>query len=194
MRQLAAVLVGLELGGGFLDYNEDLLNDNTHFSVGPFARWQLSQYTRLRASLGYVIYLFSPGRVYGQPPDFDALYADLTAQQQLTPHISHSISGGRQAQVNVRGTPIDLYYVRYQINLNIIRHAAFGIGFSYENGSESFGIEEHLDRIGTMFSASYRFNRRLSATLRYQYYWKDSNIPAYDYTLNRVALEASYQF
>ena len=188
-----AVMTGLELGGGLTDYNPPL-NDNTHISAGPMVRWQLTQNTSLRLAGGYAVYMFAPGELFKNLPDFTGFYGTLTAQQQLTRNVSHSLSGGKQLQVNARGFPMDTYIAQYQVSLNVIRNIGLTMGFLYQNGTEYYGIGERFNWVGFNLGASYRFTRRISTQLAYQGFWKMSHISAYDYAQNNISLQATYRF
>jgi hypothetical protein len=188
-----AVMTGLEMGGGLTDYDEPL-NDNTHVSAGPMARWQLSERTSLRGALGYAVYMFAPGDIFQDLPNYTGFYGSLRAQQQLTRNVSHSLSGGKRLQVNTRGFPLDTYFVNYSVNLNVIRRVGLILGFEYQNGTEYYGIGERYNWVGLNAAASYQFTRRISTRLAYQGYWKVSDLSAYDYTQNNITLQATYRF
>ncbi len=188
-----ALMTGLEMGGGLTEY-EDLLNDHTHVSVGPMARWQLTEKTSLRGALGYTVYMFSPGDIFKDLPNFTGFYGTLTAQQQLTRNVSHSLTGGKRLEVNTRGFPLDTYFVQYQANLNVIRRVGLTLGFQYQNGTEYYGVGERYNWVGLNFAARYQFTRRISTQLACQTYWKVSDLSAYDYTQNNILLQATYRF
>lgn len=192
-----ALMTGLELGGGLTEY-QGLNNDNTHISAGPMARWQVTQTTSVRAAIGYALYMFAPGTV--DLPDFTGFYGTLAAQQQLTRNVSHSLSGGKELQVNIYGTPLDLYFVQYQANLNIIRNVGLTCGLLFQNGTEysgnigNIGNSGRFNRVGLTAGATYRLTRRISTQLAFQAYWKVSDNNAYDYTQNNISLQATYRF
>ena len=188
-----AVTTGLELGGGMTEYDPPL-NDHSQISVGPMIQWQVTQKTSLRAAGGYGIYMFGPGEYIKDLPNFTGFYGVLSAQQQLTRNVSHSLSGGKQLQVNTRGFPLDNYFAHYQVSLNVIRHVGLSLGFLYQNGTEYYGIGERFNWIGLTASVNRQLTQRISAQLTYQGYWKMSQINAYDYTQNNIALQATYRF
>src|SRR4030095_10435584 len=92
-------LAGIEIGAGTTDYDENILNDNKHVSVGAFLSLRVSEYSSLRASFGYVNYTFESlsGTNQSLAP-VDGFYGDLSWRQRVNATLSHSLSVGHSVQ------------------------------------------------------------------------------------------------
>lgn len=188
-----ALLTAIELGGGMTRY-EQYLNDHTHISAGPMARWQISDNTSVRGAFGYAIYMFSPGEIFRDLPDYTGFYGSLTLQQQLTRNVSQSFSGGKRLEVNTRGFPLDTYFVNYSAILNIIRRVGLSFGIGYQNGREYSGLNERYNWVSLNLGVTHRLTRHIFTRLTVQPYWKISSRDQYDYTQYNVTFQASYRF
>ena len=190
-----AVSAGIELGGGLTTYDNELLSDNEHLSFGPFARYKPSEAMTIRASVGYVIYWFDASSFITNATEQTGFYADLSIEHTATKRTRQTLNLGQSLTTDLNGTPVQLFYFRYGLSLSIIRHWTFRPYFSFETGSETRGrIQEELTRYGAGITASRRITQKLSGSLSYQYLTKQSDVPNFDYTQNRLVLNLIYQF
>ena len=186
---------GLELGGGPTAYSDARLSDNEQVSIGPFFKYKLSEAINIQSDLGYAIYWFSSSSMITNDVSQSGLYANIAIDHVLTPRTRQSIVFGQSLSADINSTPIQLLFVRYNISLNIIRNWNFQPHLMFESGNEVYGLrQEDFTRYGVGLAARRRITEKLSGTLTYDLLVKDSNVPAYDYTQNRLVLNLIYQF
>jgi hypothetical protein len=190
-----ALSTGLEVGTGQTAYRDAALSDNSHYSYGPFVRYQVSDSIDVRGSFGFAEYKFDPSAFITNGSAQSSFYADVAVTHQLTPRTSHSLSAGESLSTDLNGAPIQLFYVRWAAALNIIQHWSFRLNLLYEDGQETRGLTpEDFTRYGGGFAVSRELTRQLSATLDYQRLSKQSNGGNSDYDQNRLVLTLFYQF
>ena len=190
-----ALQTGLELGGGTTRYTEPQLSNNRHVSLGPFARYQLSHTTEVRASLGYTLYWFDASSFNTNSFSQTGFYADVTITHRPTERTSQTLNFGQSLSADINSSPIQLLYVRYSVALNIIRHWSFRPYLTFESGTESHGlVQEDLTRYGAGLSARRQITEKLSGAVSYMLLKKNSSVAEFDYNQNRLVLDLIYQF
>ena len=188
-------LAGIEIGAGVTDYDENVLNDNQHASAGLFVSMRVSQYSSLRASIGYVAFAFEPLSGTNQSlSSVSGLYGDLSWKQRVNAALSHSLSVGRSVQSGQFAETTELLYVRYDAQWRLFRQVGLGTSFSYEQFTETGGLAEEARRWGFGLSLSRPWTRHLSSRLGYQVYLKASDVVNRDYLQNRLVFGLVYVF
>ena len=187
-------LAGLQAFGGLTDYDENLYSDNQHVGLGGFVNAQFSEYTRLRASVGYVNYFFDPSQSVTNSQTLDGIYVDLSLQQRLNHYFTHSISLGRQLQASYSSDGVELIYFRHVGVWRLFRKTAVTTTLSYEYFKEDRQQPEKGSRYGAGLGLSRPLTRRLTGSLRYSFYLKNSDVNTQDYTQNRLVLDLVYRF
>ena len=192
------VLVGIEAGGGLLDYATVALNrrlqDNQHIAIGPFVSAQLSDYTSIKLGGGYVMYSLD---TYGQtnlPTSLDAFYLNLSLQQRIGNLVSHTFSVNRTVQSSISSDLLDVWQIQDRARWNIFRKTGLNTTLSYEHASQNSVVGETLDRYGFGVALSRRLTEKMNASLGYQFYLKNSDDANRDYTQNRLVLDVVYTF
>ncbi len=202
-----ALTAGLELGGGTTEYSEPPLSNNRHISIGPFARYQVSQSIDARASVGYTLYWFdaasfSTNTIFGtnsfpQTNSFTqaGFYADVAITHQPTERTTQTLNIGQSLSTDINSAPVELFYVRYSVSLAIIQYWTFRPYVTFETGTEHVGTrQEELDRFGAGLSVGRKITDKLTGAVSYQWLKKESNIPELGYNQNRLVLDLNYQF
>lgn len=187
-------LAGLQAFGGLTDYDESLYSDNQHVGVGAFVSSQFSEYTRLRASVGYVNYFFDPSLSVTNSETLDGIYLDLSLNQRLNAYFTHSISLGRQLQAGYSSDAVELIYFRHGAAWRLFRKTSVTTSLSYEYFKENRQQPETGNRYGAGLGLSRALTRNLTGSLRYAFYYKDSDVNTSDYTQNRLVLDLVYRF
>jgi hypothetical protein len=190
----ASARMGLEVEGGFTDYAQNHLENNTEFAVGPFYENQITPYLRTKFSAGFVAYFFDPNS-FSDLHGFDSYYVDFTLNHQVNKWFSQWLSTGRMIE---GGTPnASLYvhdYVYYQANFYCLRYTRVGVHFSYDHGDTAGGFDEEFDRFGAGLYLSRNISQNLTANITYEFWRKNSDLYNYGYVQNRLILDATYKF
>lgn len=186
---------GLEVGGGILSYSgtQATFTRAYDWNVGPFLELQLTEKLRLRADAGYTVY--SPEAVPSQPDpgDFTAVYGQVSLVHQISERVDYTLSGGRTINFAFFGGTIDLFSVQVQTNWKVIRGFDLSAFFQYDHGAQVFTGQEDFDRYGPGVGLGHRFNAKLSSSLRYQFYQRQSDLAGGDYSVNSLTLNLTYQ-
>lgn len=189
------VMAGVEVGGGLLDYQEEILQDNQHIAAGPYVSAQLSEYTSLRLGGGYVIYSLE---TYGNTNLISrnaGFYVNGSLSQRLGNLVAHTFSFGRSLQSGIASDLVDVWLVQDTANWNILRKTRVTTTVSYEHAtSPTTTGGETLDRYGFGITLGRTLTEHLTGSLGYQFYLKDSDRAGSDYLQNRLVLNLVYTF
>ena len=107
--------------------------------------------------------------------DFNGMYAQLDLTHRVNEYVSYTLSGGRMITLAYAGGTLDEYFARLGANWNILHQVTLGTSFSYENGTYLSGYSETFDRYGFGVSVARGITSKLTASLAYQYYLRNSN-------------------
>jgi hypothetical protein len=200
---------GIEATAAFTTYDDEILNDNTSYSAGVYADWQLSPSFRVQPRAGYTIYQFQstsempvPGISTTNLPvrtdDLNSWYANLTVSHQLTDVISYSLGAGREVRLGILSDAIAGWYVRHSIDWKIIKNLSMQTLFNYEHGDSGEGniqgnLTETFDQWGGGLNLSYPVTDRFTLGLNYRLTVRTSTAASREYTQNLVSLLLTYR-
>ena len=186
---------GIETSAVFDYYNEDILNDGTTFSIGPFVETQITNYLRLRAAVGYQLSDFSHGGGIGDTNNSNDWYGNISISHRVNASITQTIAAGHESTLGVDSNFVTINYIRHTATWAIINRVLLATELFYEDGDDSGGIfGEHFQRYGGAATLGYQLTPHITLGLRYQYTQKQSDQPLRDYKQNRVALDGTYSF
>ena len=186
---------GLESSAVYNYYDESFLNDSVSYTIGPFVETQITNYLKLRVSVGYQLIDFDQGGGVSDPDDSNDYYANILLSHRVNASIIETLSAGHESQLGVNSNFVSLNYVRHTATWNIINRTLLTTELFYEDGDDSEGIfAEHIQRFGGAIALGYQFTKHVTLGLRYQYTQKDSDQPDRDYRQNRVSLDGTYSF
>lgn len=185
---------GVQLGGGLTDYTAGTYNDNQHVSAGVFFTTQVSEYSTLSVSGGYVFYNFDAGGSLTNGDTLGAVYGDLTFSQRVSALLSHSIAVGRSLQPGFFSDLTDVIYARQQAKWSLLRKFTLTTALSYEYVMDSVPAPETSNRYGFGVTLGRSLSDHLSGNLGYQFYYRSSNVAGGTYPLNQVNLNLVYAF
>ncbi len=186
---------GLESSAVYNYYDEDVLNNSVGFTVGPFIETQITNYLKLRASVGYQFINFDSGGSVDDASNGNDYYANLLLSHRINAAISQTLAAGHESQLGVDSNFVELNYVRHTATWNIINGVLLSTELFYEDGDDSGGLfSEHIQRYGGAATFGYQLTPHVTLGLRYQYTQKQSDQPGRDYKQNRVAVDGTYSF
>jgi len=192
------MLLGVELGGSRINYNTPATNqsysDARQWNVGGFYDAPVSEYIHFTAHAGYTVYSPDTSGAMTTSSEFSGLYAQLDITHRVNQYVEYSLSGGRTISVAFYGGTIDRYFARWQANWQIVRKLTLATSITYEHGSYLYAGAETYDQYSPGISLSRLITARLSSSLGYQLYLRDSNLPGLNYTVNVVSLSLNYMF
>jgi hypothetical protein len=189
------MMVGVEVGGALLHYTGGNISysDATEWNAGVFYNDQLSEHVRLQSSAGYTV--FSPDSTGTTASDFNGMYGQIALTHQISRHVDYSLNGSRSISTALQGNTIDTYNATLQINWRIIRKTSLATSFTYYHGSDlQYQYQsETFDQFGPQITLGRALTDKLSSSLGYRYYWRDSNEANRSYAVNIVSLNFTYR-
>jgi hypothetical protein len=192
------MLAGLELGGSLITYTTPTTNtpytNAKQWNVGGFYDTPVSQYIHFTGHAGYSVYMPESDVGTVSTGDFSGMYAELDLTHRLNQYMTYTLSGGRTIQVAFWGGTIDRYFAYWAANWQIVQKVTLSTTFRYEHGTQLYGYVETYDQYGPGLSLSRKITDKLTASLGYQVYWRTSDQPGRNYTVNIVSLNLDYRF
>jgi hypothetical protein len=186
--------LGLEAGGGMTRYDQNVLDNSTHFSVGPFYQAKFTPHLSGEVHAGFASYDFAHNGTVEDVSNFNGYYASASVIHQLNASFSQSLSAGRRIQLGITSELTEDYFVNYQATWAFIRNVFTTFNLSFDHGTTSGGTVETYDQYGPGITLGWRISDKLLASASYAFLEKESDVSNYSYTQNRVLLDFTYDF
>jgi hypothetical protein len=191
-------LLGVELGESLITYTtitaNTLYSSANQWNIGGFYETQVSEYIHFTGHAGYTVFSPQLSGTLTTSSDFTGVYAQLDIKHRVNQYLEYSLSGGRTISVAFSGGTIDRYFALWQANWAVLRKLTLSTSFSYEHGTQLSGVAETYDQYGPGISLSRPITAKLTSSLGYQVYLRDSNLSGRNYTVNVVSLSFNYVF
>jgi hypothetical protein len=197
LRLSDALTAGLDVSGALINYRFNFNNNGRTWSAGPFVEATLSDYTTLRLSGGYQAMDFDANGTNGDTTNDGGWYGGFTVAERLNQYWSHSLSIGHEARLGLEVNFYEYNYARYLAQWQVNPRMTVGVEGFVEDADESGAAaqnSEHSLRWGGSASVSWRLGSKLSASLRYSYVNKDSDLALRSYYQNVGTFELKYDF
>lgn len=192
------MLLGLEIGGSLITYTTTTTNtpysNAKQWNVGGFYDAPLSEYIHITAHAGYSVYSPESSGATATSDDFTGIYGQLDITHRVNQYVTYTLSGGRTLNVVYYGGTIDRTFVHWQANWQVLRKITLGTSFGYEHGTYLYVGGETYDQYGPGISLSRAITGKLTGSLGYRYYWRDSDQAGRNYTVQVVSLNLNYAF
>jgi hypothetical protein len=188
------MLLGVELGGGFLRYTGTNFSNASQWNVGCLFQTPVSEYIQFKGSAGYTVYMPEAGGSMGTASDFSGFYAQIALTHRLNRYLDYSLSGGRSINSSYYGGTFELYQANLRANWKILHKISLGTSLNYEHGTQLTAGSEVFTRYGAGITLGRAITRKLSGSLGYQFYWRESDLPDRNYTVNILSLNFNYAF
>lgn len=192
------LLAGLEVGGSLFNYTERTMSvpyaSATGWNVGGFADARLTHYIHGRLSAGYTVYTPDVPPFFRQFYEYSGLYARAELEHRVNPWLTSNLAGGRTINFAFYGGTVDMYFLRWQGDWHLLRKITLATLFTFEHGTQLAYNGETFDRYGPGIHIGRQLTEKLHASLAYQYYWRGSDLPSRNYTVNIGTLNLAYRF
>jgi hypothetical protein len=190
--------VGVELSGGPTAYDQHIMSDNSTFSAGAFATWQATEHINVRARGGYYWYFFSEEGLVGAGSTQTGYYVSLRINHSLRENISYSLDLGHEAFLGIYSALTEQWYAAGYANWHIIKNITLTTGLRYENATQPVDLlgqrNENYERLYADVQVSCPVKKKLTVSLRYRYWLKNSDFEFDNYQQNLVSVQAAYRF
>jgi hypothetical protein len=194
------VTVGLEATAAFTTYEQNVLNDNDAYTLGPYLELRPDQALSISIKGGYTINKFQNTSSTIQTASQNSWYADLNIAHQPTEAVSYSIDAGREVQLGVVSDLLEDWYVRPNITWKVVKGLDIFTFLFFEHGDQGVGSTGSVpgnsngtfDWYGGGFSLQHALTSWLALSLNYRLTLRSSGAPNDSYTQNLIALELTY--
>ena len=172
---------GLEGGVTDLKYKQDFNPDGLLTNAGLFLALPLAKNTYMRVAGGWQNFEFDDVgyKVYGTPPrslttgdlsDLSDFYYSVVLSNQLNSRVSHSLSFGREAALNVTSNYVIADYVNYGISFIAWKGSRISLSSYVEQAEMSGGVyaQETL-QYGLDLHLAHRITSKLTGGIGYHY-------------------------
>jgi hypothetical protein len=197
---------GVEATAAYTHYNEDVLNDNTSYSLGVYGDWQPDSFLHIQPRVGYTIDEFAQTSQSLQNSTVKSWYADLNISHEITRSVSYSLDLGRQTSGGAQSDITEDYYVNSGITWKIINGLTFQTSLSYQHGNQGEGTtligppipnsnlvsQEIYNWYNFGLGLSHDITRQFALSLNYQFTQRTSSLSDRGYTQNLVGIVLTY--
>jgi hypothetical protein len=195
-RLVPEMTLGLEAGGSLIGNTgtNTALSDVKQWNVGSFCKAQISENIHLLGRIGYTEYSSEATGTVPTHSQFSGVYGQLTLTHQLNQYLDYSIDCERSVNSSFYSGSFDSLNVNLRANWHIVRKLSIITSLSYEHDSQVLSGSETFDRYGAGIKLTRTITSKLSGTLGYQFYQRNSNLPGENYTVNTFNLNLAYKF
>jgi len=194
------VTAGMEATAAFTRYDQQILNNNNQYTVGPYVEYRPGKFFTLTARGGYSYSQFDQTSALIKTSSQGSWYANLSISHAVTDFLTYSFDVGREVQLGAVSDLEEDWYIRPNCTLTIINGLTLSPYFFYEHGNQGTGstgsipgyLNGAFDYYGGGITLSHAITGRLSGSLSYQYMSHSSATPNSTYTQNLVALQITY--
>jgi hypothetical protein len=195
------VTTGLESTAAFTAYDENLLNDNNTYTVGPYCEFRPDAFFKITVRGGYSTYQFQNTSTVIQTASQNSWYAGLTISHQATEFLTYSLEAGRESQFGVQSDLVEDWYVRPTLTWRVITGLDLLTSFFYEHGNQGVGSvgslpggsNETYDWYGGGLSLQHALTSRLTLGLTYRITVRSSSGLNDSYVQNLAGLQITYR-
>ncbi len=195
----ANFLVGAGTSYAVVDFDEDVNNDGTIFTFGPYFEWKITELIGLYAGIAYNDWDYDEGALTDTFGDKSNL-KDYTWMVRLS-HVANEVFNHQvewYQTVNVSNTAnfniID--GLRYTVAYNLTPRIRLDAAVGYEESESSGGLllNNDFDRWIAGISTELILGPRLTAEVGYRYIDKDSDANFQSYEQNQFRIFFKYDF
>jgi hypothetical protein len=191
---------GLQAGAGFTTYGRRVLEDDSHFSVGPFYKARFTPHLSAEVSAGTACYQFDEDGIRAGLNGFTGLYGLAAVNHELNEFFSQSVTFGRTIQRGITADLSEFFSVNYNAKWNFVQNGFAAIRFYFGQGATAGAAEaagfvaEKYDIYGPGLTLGWRFSKKLAGSLSYDYLQKNSDVMLYSFAQDRLLVDFAYAF
>lgn len=185
-----AISVGAESGAGLIQYSGHTapVPRAINWNLGAFVEGQPTERVRLKAASGYTAYTPLSSSAQAAPSDFSGAYVNVSLNHQLNQFVEYALNGGRNVSFGFFAGTIDLSSAALTARWHLFQKLGLATWFQFEHGSQVLEGHGSFNRFGPGLSLDRPITRKMTGSLRYQYYQRGSDIPRGDYAVNILTL------
>jgi hypothetical protein len=219
---LPEVTAGFESGAGLIGYRGGITSDDFQWNVGVTGDWLLSDYLSLNGHVGYTAYTMDRKGLGGGKTDYDGSYFNLGLSHKVNRYVTYNLAGGWTIASglgggygsgygggfgggtgggygagygsSLYGGPTEMYFASLSAGWTIIKDINLNTYFSYSHGTGRIQGSDGFNYYGTGINLGRALTKKLSTSLGYSFYTRDSQLANAGYAVNTVMLNFNYAF
>jgi hypothetical protein len=191
------IVAGVEAGGSLINYDQSASSvspDATQWNAGVYCNAPISDYINARLDLGYTAYSPDATASLTNSSSTSGFYFQFLISHQVNQFINYSLAAGRSMDLAFYGQPYEYYFVRLQPNWNLFNKYQLSTPFWWRQGTEIYNKSVNFDQFGAGINLSRSLTKKLSGAISYQFVQETSNQSGFNYSVNIMGLNLSYQF
>ena len=200
--------VGLNGSYSMFRFSDPARADGYALLIGPFVRWQISDFTELYAEVGYQQMAFDgvtafttfnffnglPTGIGFDADDASSFYARVDLVSRPTEFLRHRLSMSKTSELGFQSNFYDLYHIEYSLDWAFRENTSLRPTLFYEYFVTSGDIAEKAHRFGAALGLYHAFSDNFTAGLDYRFIVRDSNLNGADYYQHLGMVSLYYKF
>jgi hypothetical protein len=176
-------------------YDQEVQNDNTSISGGPFVEVRLTDALSADAHAGYIVTTYSNTGSNGDSSNINSYYGNVGVTHRINEAFTQSITGGRDFIPGLTSNSTQRTFVTYSLSYQATKEINLSGNFSYENYKDSGGtLSQDSNRLQTGLALNYTLSPHANIGVNYQYTLNDSNLSDDSFYQNLLTTQFHYQF
>jgi hypothetical protein len=178
--------------------------------VGPYTEWYITHDLHATLRGGAVLYFFDSPPISGASSDLTSYYFGFEISHQLSSFFSHSLNVRRDVRqgLNQGSSYIQELNATYSASFDLTRNINLAASVSYVQGNQPFEVPvtifpfgtfifletENYERYSGALTASWRATQKITASLSYSHWTRQSNLAGNSYDVNSLSATLKYNF
>lgn len=189
------VEVGLCTAFSDMRYDQNIQNNNTSFSAGPYVTALLTKDLAFNAFGGYYHTEFDSGGLINDNENIDSFYCGMGLNHRINDVMTETLTAGKEYIPGLTSNFTQRIYANYSPAWQATTNINLALNFWWENLDDSnSSFSQNANRYGAGFNIGYKVTDHATLSLGYQYVLKDANPSALSYYQNLATIGFLYQF
>ena len=195
----ANFLVGAGISYAIFDFDEEVNNDGTIFTVGPYFDWKITELIGLYAGIAFNDWDYDQGALtdtFGDDPQLQDYTWMVRLSHVANEVFNHQLEWYRAVSVSNTANFNIVDGIRYTAIYNLTPRIVLNGAVGYEESESSGGLlkNNNFDRWVAGISTELVLGPRLTAELGYRYIDKESDADFQSYEQNQFRIFFKYDF
>jgi hypothetical protein len=176
-------------------YDQDVENNSTQLTAGPFVSAQISENLSVIARGGWEFSNYAQGGSNGDSSNIDSFYGSAGITHRINDALTEAVSFGREYLPGITSNFTDRIYANYTPTWHATSLFDIAPQFWWESLKDSDAIvSETSTRFGAALNIGFALTEHSTATFNYAYVMKSSNLSSLNYSQDVLTLGLKYQF
>lgn len=187
--------VGLSAEFSDTRYDQDVMNNSTSLSVGPFLTAQINENLAFNAAVGYEFANYDTGGLSNDNSSLGSWYGSVGLNHRINDVLRETLTAGQEYLPGITSNYTQRVYANYGLTWQATDYLSVGTSLWWENLDDSdAAVRQTSNRYGVGLNLGYQLNTHASIDASYQYVLKDCDQSEFSYYQNQVTLGFRYQF